>query len=115
MSSSNPAQFLLPSDEKFNGSNWVEWKSTIWAAAKSRGLLGYLNGDIARPSPGPPATESIAALSAYWGSPDPTLNQWLQRDAYTQGPGTHCPKRQKPCGTRRQHGGDCRGELEVTH
>lgn len=85
MSSSNPPQHLLPSDEKFNGSNWVEWKSTIWAAAKQRGLLGYLTGDIARPSPGPAPAEAVAALSAYWGSSSPTLDQWMQRDAFTQG------------------------------
>jgi hypothetical protein len=39
-------EFLVLSEERFNGTNWVDWKSTIWAAAKSCGLTGYLSGNI---------------------------------------------------------------------
>jgi hypothetical protein len=71
----------MPSEERFNSTNWVEWKAMIWAAAKSCGLTGYLSRDIARPSSGPQPAED----SSYWGSPNPTLNQWLQQDAFAQG------------------------------
>ena len=41
---------MLASDEKFDGSNWVEWKGTITSAAESRGLDGYLEGTITKPA-----------------------------------------------------------------
>ncbi|KAG6848592.1 hypothetical protein H0H87_003673, partial [Tephrocybe sp. NHM501043] len=79
---SNPNLFLLPADEKFDGSNWIEFKTTIQNAAKGRGLLGYMEGTISRPSPAPDATP--APPTAYWGSLSPTVDEWLQRDSYAQ-------------------------------
>jgi hypothetical protein len=61
----------MPSEERFNSTNWVNWKSTIWAAMESHGLTGYLSGDIEQPSPVPQPAE---LLSTFWGSSDLTLN-----------------------------------------
>jgi len=82
--SSQPPIFILAADEKFDGSNWIEWKGTILSAADARGLDSYLNGTITKPadiSPGqvaPPAT-------AYWGSETPSPEEWKQRNAYAKG------------------------------
>ena len=69
--SSQPPIFILAADEKFDGSNWIEWKGTILSAADARGLDGYLNGTITKPaniSPG-----QVAPLAtAYWGSETPS-------------------------------------------
>ncbi|KAF5378820.1 hypothetical protein D9615_006849 [Tricholomella constricta] len=81
---SNPALFLLPASEKFDGSNWLEWKTTILNAAKAKGLLGYINGTNICPAP-PDPDDTPAPATAYWGSSQPTFEEWLQRDAYAQG------------------------------
>jgi hypothetical protein len=47
---SQPANFILPTGEKFDSSNWAEWKESIISAAKSHGVLGYLEGTILRPT-----------------------------------------------------------------
>ncbi|KAF5373414.1 hypothetical protein D9615_009477 [Tricholomella constricta] len=77
---SNPNLFLLPPAEKFDGTNWIDWKTTIINAARAKGLLGYFGGQITCPTPDPTAT-----ATSYWGSPNPTHEEWLQRDAYAQG------------------------------
>lgn len=45
----NPPLFLLPIEEKFDGSNWVAFKMIITEAACGHGLLEYLNGNIVKP------------------------------------------------------------------
>lgn len=80
---SNPSPFLLSSDEQYDGTNWIEWKSTIWNAAKARGLTGYLNGSIIKPFPHSGTTPPPS--TSYWGSTSPTVDEWMQRDAYTYG------------------------------
>jgi gag-polypeptide of LTR copia-type len=60
---SQPPIFLLAFDEKFDGTNWVEWKGTILSAADARGLNGYLDGTITKPpdpSPGQAAPTATA-------------------------------------------------------
>ncbi|KAF5319654.1 hypothetical protein D9619_008907 [Psilocybe cf. subviscida] len=108
MSSSAP--FLLSASEQYDGTNWLEFKTKIRAAAKQRGVLGYLDGTI--PCPLSPAEEAAATAllakaqgttkatstpsssptpspttfaTAYWGSLTPTYDKWHQRDAWTQG------------------------------
>ncbi|KAF5388355.1 hypothetical protein D9615_000329 [Tricholomella constricta] len=84
MSSSNPAPFLLHPDERYDSTNWIDWKATIWAAAKSRGLEGYLDGTNRRPSPAPDSSLPMLP-TLYWGSENPSAEEWRQRDAFTQG------------------------------
>ncbi|KAF5381397.1 hypothetical protein D9615_008422 [Tricholomella constricta] len=76
---SNPALFLMPADEKFNGANWLNFRTTVLAAAKARGLLGYLLGTISPPDP-----DDSPDATAYWGALLPTSEEWNQRDAYAQ-------------------------------
>lgn len=98
MASNTP--FLLTASEQYDGSNWLEFKTKIRAAAKQRGVLGYLDGTIPCPSAAPPAsstpssptakpaqlaTQPTTFASAYWGSLSPTYEEWQQRDAWTQG------------------------------
>ncbi|KAF5313819.1 hypothetical protein D9619_013038 [Psilocybe cf. subviscida] len=101
---SSGAPFLLSAFEQYEGSNWLEFKTKIRAAAKQRGVLGYLDGTIPCPqSPAekaataakgatttttPSTSPTISATSfatAYWGSTTPTYDEWQQRDAWTQG------------------------------
>jgi len=87
---SQPANFVLPTEEKFDGSNWAEWKESIVSAAKSRGVMGYLEGHIPRPAT-PPSSADPAAIpipttpTVYWGSKKPSQDEWEQRNAYAQG------------------------------
>ncbi|KAF5329775.1 hypothetical protein D9619_009137 [Psilocybe cf. subviscida] len=108
---SSGAPFLLSASEQYDGTNWLEFKTKIRAAAKQRGVLGYLDGTI--PCPPSPAEVALAAAAAaalaqgttkgsptrpstptpspttfataYWGSTTPTYDEWQQRDAWTQG------------------------------
>ncbi|KAF5329286.1 hypothetical protein D9619_009430 [Psilocybe cf. subviscida] len=108
------APFLLSASEQYDGSNWLEFKTKIRAAAKQRGVLGYLDGTIPCP-PSPAAVAAAQAIAAaaaqaagttkpaptgsttptitptttfataYWGSLTPTHEEWQQHDAWTQG------------------------------
>jgi len=82
--SSQPSNFLLDSDDKFDGPNWVEWKGTIFSAAESRGVDGYLTGAIPQPS-NPPVGAAAQPATVYWGSMTPTPEEWKQRNAYAKG------------------------------
>ncbi|KAG5641913.1 hypothetical protein DXG03_003959, partial [Asterophora parasitica] len=80
---SMPSLFLLPTTDKFDGSNWIEWKTTIVNAAKAKGLMGYLKGKIKKPLP--PNPSKPAPATSYWGSVSPTFEEWEQHDTYAQG------------------------------
>jgi hypothetical protein len=87
---SQPANFVLPTEEKFDGSNWIEWKESIISAAKSRGVMGYLEGTIQRPTTPSPSTDPShiplpVTPTVYWGSKSPSQDEWEQRNAYAQG------------------------------
>jgi len=52
---------------KFNGINWITWRSNIQIAADFKSVTGYLDGSILRPSlqpqQSPPASPSIPSSS----------------------------------------------------
>ena len=79
------ATFVLPTEEKFDDSNWAEWKELIISAAKSRGVMGYLEGTIPRPATPPPTTSTSASTpipsmpTVYWGSKKPTQGNSVTR------------------------------------
>jgi hypothetical protein len=84
------ANFVLPTEEKFDGSNWIKWKDSIVSAAKSCGVMGYLEGTIQRPTtPSPSTNPSHIPLSitptVYWGLKSPSQDEWKQCNAYAQG------------------------------
>jgi hypothetical protein len=87
---SQPVNFVLPMEEKFDGSNWAEWKESIISVAKSHEVLRYLEGTIPRPttplsSTDPSAIPIPATLTIYWGSRRPSQDEWEQQNAYAQG------------------------------
>ncbi|KAG6883336.1 hypothetical protein C0993_006794 [Termitomyces sp. T159_Od127] len=80
--SQNTALFLLPAEEKFNGSNWTTFRITLTEAACRHGLLGYLDGTIKNPvrnreevKPAP------TTATTWWGAANPA-DEWPQHDAY---------------------------------
>ena len=87
---SQPANFVLPMEEKFDGSNWTEWKESIISTAKSCGVMGYLDGTIPRPATPTPSNSPSdiplpTMLTVYWGSKRPSQDEWEQHNAYAQG------------------------------
>ena len=87
---SQPVTFILPMEEKFDGSNWAEWKKSITSAAKSRGVMGYLEGTIPKlaslsPTTNPSAIPIPTTPTVYWGSRRPSQDKWKQCNAYVQG------------------------------
>ena len=87
---SQPVNFVLSMEEKFDGSNWTECKESIISAVKSRGVMGYLDGTIPRPATPPPGTDPSdtplpTTPTVYWGSKKPSQDEWEQHNAYAQG------------------------------
>lgn len=85
---SNPALFLLPAEEKFDGSNWTVFKTTIMEAACRCGLLDYLEGKIRNPvlkkEGGTSRTSTPTTPTTWWEAADPTPDEWQQQDAYAR-------------------------------
>ncbi|KAG6874999.1 hypothetical protein C0992_005601 [Termitomyces sp. T32_za158] len=84
--SQNLTLFLLPTDEKFDGSNWPLFKITMTEAACGRRLIGYLTGEIKRPEGGDDAgiKAEMPERLTWWGALNLTLDKWLQHDAYVR-------------------------------
>jgi hypothetical protein len=87
---SQPLNFVLLTEEKFDGSNWAKWKESIISVAKSRRVMGYFEGTIPRPptpssSDDPSAIPVLSMLTIYWGLKRPSQDEWEQWNVYTQG------------------------------
>ena len=84
--SGTPSLTILPEEQKFNGENLLQWKTTIKQLLASKGLLGYATGTILKPTSSTttekPATEA-AATPIY--SSTPTLDEWVFRDGLARG------------------------------
>ena len=76
--SQNPSLFFLLMEEKFDGLNWMTFKMIITEATCRQGLLGYLMGDIEKPTP----KFAAAAVAMMWGTALPTMDKWLQHNAF---------------------------------
>ena len=86
-----PTLTILPDEQKFNGENLIQWKINIAQILGSKGLQGYVDGTIPKPSPPkptpPPDTEkaaahAVAATPVY--SSTPTLDEWVFRDQHAR-------------------------------
>jgi Reverse transcriptase (RNA-dependent DNA polymerase)/GAG-pre-integrase domain/gag-polypeptide of LTR copia-type len=92
-----PSLTILPEEQKFNGDNLMQWKTNIIHVLGSKGLLGYINGKIPKPTqpPTPPsitpdpdasATENTTPQVVATPTPTPiysstpTLDEWTFRD-----------------------------------
>ncbi|KAJ7619055.1 hypothetical protein B0H17DRAFT_913527, partial [Mycena rosella] len=91
MSSNSPSVPLLPDGEKFDGTRFLGFKTTIYALAKARGVASYLDGTLPDPSP-PPAGAGAPVPTAMTVvlPPDPTPiysmspspEEWKHHDAF---------------------------------
>ena len=50
MSGGMPSLTILSEEQKFNGENLLQWKTNITQLLGSKGLLGYINGNIPKPA-----------------------------------------------------------------
>ena len=59
MSSGIPSFTILSEEQKFNGNNLLQWKTNMKQLLGSKGLLGYIDGKIPKPTTIPdPATST---------------------------------------------------------
>lgn len=102
---SNNSPPIFSDAEKFDGSNWIAWKSNVKIVVNIRGALGYLEGKIPKPATTSPMNASnvpmavtetgdttatlvattIAAETTPWPSPTPSPDEWRARDAWVLG------------------------------
>ena len=90
-----PSLTILSEEQKFNGDNLLQWKTNITQLLGSKGLLGYINGKIPKPSPESvplPSSESetmqsthVQPVSTPIYSSTPTLDEWIFRDQLARG------------------------------
>ena len=91
---------------KFNGINWITWRSNIQIAADFKSVTGYLDGSIPRlslqPQQSPPTPPSIPSgspspvvlqtsltsltpIETPWDSLNPTPSEWKVHNAWAMG------------------------------
>ena len=88
MSTGIPSLTILSEEQKFNGENLLQWKTNITQLLGSKGLLGYIDGKIPKPTPSsqPSKSDSEAtpAQTPIYSS-SPTLDEWVFRDQLARG------------------------------
>ena len=87
-----PSLTILSEEQKFNGNNLLQWKTNITQLLGSKGLLGYIDGKIQKPSPlstSPSSPEETTPAATVTATPvyssTPTLDEWTFRDLLTRG------------------------------
>jgi len=71
-----PIPLQLNESDKFNGSNWIRWSNTIRTMAQMRGVCGYLDGTITRPSiPTTEPMEKTTVAETSWNFKNPSLDE----------------------------------------
>ncbi|KAJ7926294.1 hypothetical protein B0H13DRAFT_1599648, partial [Mycena leptocephala] len=60
----NPAQFLLPEEQRFNGKNYTDFALVFKPGVEGRGFAGYLDGSIQTPTRTAAAAAAAAATAA---------------------------------------------------
>ncbi|KAG6851889.1 hypothetical protein C0991_005211 [Blastosporella zonata] len=76
---SNPALYIMAVEDQFSGNNWSKFKTKLISATRGRGLKGYLDSTLPRPSPTP---TTLATTTTWWGSLTPMSKEWDQQDAF---------------------------------
>src|ERR1700678_1529116 len=84
---------ILSDDQKFNGLNLLQWNTNMTQLLGAKGLLGYVDGSVLKPTETqPPATSEstltkditpAAATPIY--SSTPSLDEWIYRDRLARG------------------------------
>ena len=82
-----PSLTILSEDQKFNGDNLLQWKTNIIQLLGAKGLIGYLDGKIKKPTSEPettPTTTTTPTVTPIY-STTPTLDEWMFRDQLARG------------------------------
>ena len=89
MSSGILSLTILSKEQKFNGDNLLQWKTNMTQLLGSKGLLGYVDGSISKPTLPTVSTSQEATATAATVTPiystTPTLDEWTFRDQLARG------------------------------
>src|SRR5277367_2047384 len=84
-----PSLTIFSEEQKFNGNNLLQWKTNITQLLGSKGLLGYVNGTIAKPGPESVPLPSETGVDQPTSTPiysrNPTMDEWNFRDQLARG------------------------------
>ena len=85
-----PSLTILSEEQKFNGDNLLQWSTNITQLLGSKGLLGYINGNIVKPGPESiPLPTSETTTTPPLNTPIylsmPTFDEWNFWDQLTRG------------------------------
>src|ERR1700678_23573 len=89
MFSGIPSLTILSEEQKFNGDDLLQWKTNMTQLLGSKGLLGYVDGSISKPtlptvSMSQEATATAATVTPIY-STTPALDEWNFRDQLARG------------------------------
>lgn len=91
---SNTTPPIFPDTDKFDGTNWVAWNGLIGIAADLRGISGYLEGTIPKPSENPaiivtpptkPDDTQTTPADTPWDLLYPSQAEWKICNAWAKG------------------------------
>jgi hypothetical protein len=82
MSSGTPTLTILSDEQKFNGDNLLKWKINMTQLLESKGLTGYINGNIPKPAQ---LTLNIIPESTPIYSTKLSFDEWTFRDQPARG------------------------------
>ena len=72
-----PSLTILSEKQKFNGNNLLQWNTHITQLLGAKGLLGYINGKIPKPSESQsPTPDTTATTGTPIYSTTPTFDEW---------------------------------------
>src|SRR6266545_1011452 len=83
MSSGSPSLTILSEEQKFNRENLMTWNITMTQLLGSKGLTGYVNGNIAKPAI--PSSSAAAPDTTPIYSTKPNHDEWVFHDQLAQG------------------------------
>jgi len=84
--SGTPSLTILSEEQKFNGENLLAWKTNMTQLLGSKGLSGYINGKIPKPTaPLATASGTTAPDPTPIYSSTPSLDEWNFRDQLVRG------------------------------
>ena len=72
-----PSLTILSEEQKFNGDNLLQWNVHITQLLGAKGLLGYINGKILKPSQPPTPDTTVTSTGTPIYSTNPTLDEWI--------------------------------------
>ena len=82
-----PSLTILSEEQKFNGDNLLQWNTNMTQLLGSKGLLGYIDGKILKPTQPTvsPTTNTSTTIATPIYSSTPTYDEWNFRDQLARG------------------------------